>query len=304
MNIHGRLINCAASSIVPLWKPSRCFSYYCGSLAGNLTGHDAAPRHPATNYHLRSLTGYVDTNTAISDALLYSNDPIHEERLMKLIGFLPRVHHNHSTSDCDGFLSEAKLMKRRRLFELQARHVSRWLNKLYYCLQNMHGHRRRRWRNAGECLCFVLFVQKSRNNETATGRRDGGGKHWYWAASCAEAPDGWFIPASSLTTERTSRPLLPPSITITSSIWDPVSKLSSRSPNTHRILLLDRDLHPPTNTFPSFKTHTGGKRVMRAPTPPPLPPTLPPHIPPPPHTHTQGMCKGHSETRHGVKLFP
>lgn len=78
-------------------------------------GHNTAPQHPTTNYHLRSLTGYVDTNTAISDALLYSNDPIHEERLMKLIGFLPRMHHNHSTSYCHGFVSEAKLMKRRRL---------------------------------------------------------------------------------------------------------------------------------------------------------------------------------------------
>lgn len=53
----------------------------------NLTGHNTAPQHPTTNYHLRSLTCYVDTNTAISDALLYSNDPIHEEWLTQLIGF-------------------------------------------------------------------------------------------------------------------------------------------------------------------------------------------------------------------------
>lgn len=44
---------------------------------------------------------------------------------MELIGFLPRMHHNHSTSDRRGFVSEAELMKRGRLFELQARHVSR-----------------------------------------------------------------------------------------------------------------------------------------------------------------------------------
>ena len=172
MNIHGTLTNCAASSILPLWKLSHCFSYYCGSSAENLTGHNTAPRPPTTNYHLRSLTGYVDTNTAISDALLYSNDPIHEERLMKLIGFLPRMHHNHSTSCCHAFVSEAKLMKRRRLFELQARHVSRWLNKLYYSLQNMHAHKRRCWRNAAECLCFVLLMQKSHNDEKMTGWRE------------------------------------------------------------------------------------------------------------------------------------
>lgn len=65
----------------------------------NLTGHNTAPRHPTTNYHLRSLTCYVDTNTAISDALLYSNDPIHEEWLTELIGFLSCTHRNHSTSD-------------------------------------------------------------------------------------------------------------------------------------------------------------------------------------------------------------
>lgn len=66
----------------------------------NLTGHNTAPRHPTTNYHLRSLTCYVDTNTVISDALFYSNDLIHEEWLTELIGFFfSGMHCNHSTSD-------------------------------------------------------------------------------------------------------------------------------------------------------------------------------------------------------------
>lgn len=99
MNIHGTMMNCAAYSIVPLLKPSRCFFYHWRSLALNLMGHSTAPEHPTTNYHLRSLTCYVDTNIAISDALLYSNDPIHEEWLAELIGFLSHMDCNHSTSN-------------------------------------------------------------------------------------------------------------------------------------------------------------------------------------------------------------
>lgn len=85
------------------------------------------------------------------------------------------------------------------------------------------------------------------------GTRDGGWVGWLgerprdWAVSRSPVPDGWFILVSSLATDRTSRPLLPPSITITSSIWGAVSLLLKQSPNTHRNMLLDRDLHPPTN---------------------------------------------------------
>lgn len=90
-----------------------------------------------------------------------------------------------------------------------------------------------------------------------------------WAASCWAVPDGWFIPASSPATDRTSTPLLPPSISITSSIGGPVSPRSKHSPNSHPNLLPDRDLHSSANTFTHTKQERWATADFRAHTPSP-----------------------------------
>lgn len=68
-----------------LWhfeSPSCCLFYQ--RVASRLNPH--RPRHSiwnnqTTNYHLRSFTDYVETNTALLKGLVFSNDPLKEDWL-------------------------------------------------------------------------------------------------------------------------------------------------------------------------------------------------------------------------------